>query len=724
MISTLPLARALIDMSIAHSLLSIPVLHSLHNLCISISTRLPIDPATLWQYRHRVIVAHAAPNSSALDRTTTLAMALSSDHVNYLILRYLQEAGHENAATAFYRDWHRQPEFRDPENYPFARVVRRGELVRVIQDGLHLDEVTARVRKNERRFQFTAEQSREALERREREGLENGAMGSRPGSSAKRKARPMAMRPPDEFPTPAPKRQRRSEGSEGVHLNGDAMDVDAVSASADAEDDNEAPSPAVASETDVVEVPERYDSMDVGVQTDIKTGPKTTTMSWKLDRPEMTIYDTIFNPNADPHNSHTLLAVGESLCRFYTLPDSMDDSLQMCSLDEPKLPPNTVVSASAWHPDGHIAFCAIDTRRHLSDGQHTSETKLLTHYCDTGTSLELLCPPLLEPAEVIIRLRCSPTGRYLLAIRTNTKRGLALVYDIAEGNHEPIAWVVAEQMIMDGVWFAEDFFVVCGEMGLVESYKLDPESLATEHNFTQANPISLIGLKTTSGSVVEHDTQPKWEKVSYDGTAKVFALAAMDPRRLALQPWRGEDEHNQWMSWSNEGIELPAELTALAFRPSSTADAKSPLLATTFEDGNCRLYTIRNDAESCVLTLRVSLGPALALAWSHDGQYLAVGGTDSVQIWDVDPIVEVDQESGSWTESSNASLSPLITWRSDANTVPPKNGEHDDHERVDQPSLSWSADGERLGFAIDKLVSELYHLSLCFTRLTPAYRSR
>ena len=81
--------------------------------------------------------------------------ALSSDHINYLILRYLQESGHENTARAFYRDWHRPREYRDPEDLPFTPTVHRYELVSVIQDGLVHDELQARVGRNERRFRWT-----------------------------------------------------------------------------------------------------------------------------------------------------------------------------------------------------------------------------------------------------------------------------------------------------------------------------------------------------------------------------------------------------------------------------------------------------------------------------------------------------------------------------------------------------------------------------------------
>ena len=261
--------------------------------------------------------------------------ALCSDHVNYLILRYLQEAGHENAATAFWRDWHRLPEFKDPEQYPFARTVQRGELINVIQDGLHHDELIARVKKNERRFLFTQVVTREGAVGRG-SVVENGvvgarsAEGSRPGSSGKRKeGRVVGRRVQEEFPTPAPKRIRRSDGSEGVHLNGDAMDIDAESGSPDGDvDDAELASPGEGEEVEIVEVPERYDSMDAAVQAAPEAGPPTKTMYWKIDKPDAIVSHSAFSPaiKSETDSTHTLLTIGDSLCRFYQVPDEIQDS--------------------------------------------------------------------------------------------------------------------------------------------------------------------------------------------------------------------------------------------------------------------------------------------------------------------------------------------------------------------------------------------------------------
>lgn len=257
------------------------------------------------------------------------AAALHSDQINLLIFRYLQEAGFENTATALHSDWHRPSDCYDPENLPFAHEVPRNELVSVIQAGLFHDDLQSRIRKGERKFRWTGIDARESIERHD-DALENGAAG-RPSSSGKPKGRPPVMRrPQNDFPTPAPKRQRRSEGSE-AQVNGerDAMDVDAASGSGDAEDEGEAASPAIQSEPEPVEVIERYDSMDVATQTDIKTGPKTSTMCWKLDKPDAMVMQGMWNPDQSPNSAKTLLTVGESLCRFYEIPPSVDDVQQV-----------------------------------------------------------------------------------------------------------------------------------------------------------------------------------------------------------------------------------------------------------------------------------------------------------------------------------------------------------------------------------------------------------
>ena len=70
------------------------------------------------------------------------------------------------------------------------------------------------------------------------------------------------------------------------------------------------------------------------------------------------------------------------------------------------------------------------------------------------------------------------------------------------------------------------------------------------------------------------------------------------------------------------------------------------------------------------------------------GKHLALGGTDSIRIWRCDD------------EDLNAfDTRPLVSWRQPAEAE-----ETDDNEALSEPSLSWSPDGERLGFAVERQV--------------------
>ncbi|KAK3699196.1 hypothetical protein LTR37_016557 [Vermiconidia calcicola] len=638
--------------------------------------------------------------------------ALCSDHINYLILRYLQEAGHEDAATAFYRDWHRLPEYRDPENYPFAPVVRRGELVHVIQDGLHHDELVARVKKNERRFRFTSADPRDGGAAVLENGTGNG--GSRPtSSSAKRKGRPPVMRAPDEFPTPAPKRQRRSEGSEGVHLNGDAMEVDAGSASADAEgeDDGEAVSPTVASEIEVLEVPERYDSMDVAVQTDVKTGPKTSTMSWKVERPGARIHHSMWNPGPSHEDARTLLAVGESLCRFYQVPDSAEDARQILSVEDISIPPNSWITASAWHPKGHTAVCAVDSVRELHDGRRVSDHKLLGYSREHGTLPEYLYPPLLEPAGVVLALRYSSDGAYLLVARTNLKRGLVLVYNTSTDAEsvEPIAWRIFRDPVLDVAWLYGHTFVICGENGSLNSCCVEEPNTPLPKNGFTPQTIPLHGLTELPVRLMELDR--KWDKLCYDERTGACALVSTADRRLCIGT---HPKHNAGYSiFFDAYTNLSAQLTAFAFQPAlfQTEHDTVSTLVTTYEDGACAIYQYsKNETLSLpgiepirLCSFHLSEGPALALAWSPDGRYLAIGGPELVEIWDAENLVQRQGNEHAPLEVNCLPDQPLKTWRlADSGA---RNGEHEEDPSLCEPSLSWSADGERLAFAIDNQIS-------------------
>lgn len=255
--------------------------------------------------------------------------ALGSDHVNYLILRYLQESGHGNAAKALYQDWNRADEYRDPEKLPFASVVKPHELVSIIQDGLFHDQLHATVTNQSRRFGILDD----ALSR------PSSAHQTAPDARPQPNAQPSSRRRSsfarandgdgDNFPTPAAKRTRRSNASD-AHVNGDDMEVDkthedaeSVSAPAETETAQSDVEPAVPDEGPAIE------TISAATQTEKKSRTKTETMYWTLDKPDSSILHTMWNPN--PAMTSRLLTVGESLCRFYDLPKSADGAAQHVS---------------------------------------------------------------------------------------------------------------------------------------------------------------------------------------------------------------------------------------------------------------------------------------------------------------------------------------------------------------------------------------------------------
>ncbi|TKA75445.1 hypothetical protein B0A55_04875 [Friedmanniomyces simplex] len=652
---------------------------------------------------------------------------LHSDHLNYLILRYLEEHGHENAATAFHKDWQRPYHYRDPEALPFARVVPRDALVSVVQDGLFFDELSATHRKTHRRHRWTAVNPRAPLDEQDLTELDDGADTSRPPSSGKRKSRPPVMRAPDEFPTPAPKRQRRNEGAEGVHVNGDgdAMDVDETSPTAATEDDAEVASPAGPSEAEAVEVPERYDSMDVMIQTDIKDGPKTSTMYWKIDKPGATVYNSIWNPDSDPKNAKTLLTVGESLCRFYEVPDRADDVQELTHLDDPNVPANGVVTASAWHPQGHTAACAMEAALQLSDGGRQVPMQLiLNHGREHGSTIWNADPKMLEPQGVVLCMRYSRDGTYLLVLRTNAQRGFVQVWktpqpvdDAGSARDQPIAWRWFDRQALDACWTSDILFLICGEDGLSCAYQID-----TINNGNEPPVPAPVSAVTNGQGLTERDAEligfkAKWDKLRYDPYAGVAVLASTSSKVFVTRPmtarYAGDLPQNACL---NGELHLPGNLTALAFQPRGPSTnsmvtsgdgaeegLRESLLAATFEEGSCAIYRLtRPNASRAVSERVVSLamweGPALALAWSPQGTHLAFGGADVVHIYETAALS---------TPKNGARREPLVTWRPEAAALAA--GKRAEEQEADgeqevlvQPSLSWSSDGESLGFAVER----------------------
>lgn len=345
----------------------------------------------------------------------------------------------------------------------------------------------------------------------------------------------------------------------------------------------------------------------------------------------------------------------------------------------------------------------------------------------------------------MLGLRYSPNGEYMLVVRTNLKRGLLQVWRtpdlkresdgrpvLAMDNTEPVAWRIFEHQALDACWTSNDALLVCGDQGLASAYRLDA-GVKTENGFTVEN-VAVQGLieEGSEMSSLKH----KWDKLRFDEKTGVAVLASTEASMMFTLPIHGTYESD---TPSEDAIlTLPGRLTALAFqpqhrsnaaldtKPETKSDDNSAFIAAAFEQGFAMLYRITGPSSRLSVSaerLRLDLAdaaPALAVAWSPQGTHLAVGGTDVVQVWSRESL----EAQGART------CEPLVTWRSDPKALERgrrgvENGRVNGGDVADgngvngeavvaEPSLSWSADGESLGFAVDGQVSVIV-LALALT---------
>lgn len=666
------------------------------------------------------------------------AAALHSNHVNYvssdnatdtnevltlpssqLVWRYLQEQGFEHAAIAFTRDWRRTGDIAsDPDALSFAPEVRRNDLVSVVQYGVHYDQARAKAGLNngERKFAWSKIEGRGSLER-QRDPAENGA-STRP-ATGRRKEKPPAVRTVDGARGQPPRASRKSEAGD-AHLNGDARDaMDVEPGSVDGEPEQEATSPTVASESDQAGPVERYDSMDVLIQTDIKAGLNSSTISWLLDKPGATIHRAIWNPKPDVDDSKTLLVVGNDLCRFYQIPSSANNAQHLENIDEPNLSTSCCVTAATWRHDGTAACCAIDKLRQLPSGTQLSQQELIERHSNgTSTSLQL-GPAMLEPPGIVLGIHYSPDSKYVLALRTNMKRSTIQVWPSFRPDvdtlplSEPIAWRLFDIQVCDVTWISNDTFAVCGENGLAALYQID-ESQSRGLGVLPVGNVLMRGLMSRNSNIVEGTSH--WDYVRYDPRYCIAAFVSRADKRLLFTSKLRSGEIS---SSTDVEFALPEDklLEPVAFSTEQlvnqgeqigNTDVES-LFAAGFSDGTIGLFSARHSLETGLecktlgdLTLLES--PTTALAWSPDNEHLAASSSNLVQIWSRD----------SFNKRNGIVPSPrtIFTWRPQ-DLAGHENGiENEEGNRLVtcQPSLTWSADGRSLAFATEEQVR---YLTLC-----------
>lgn len=655
----------------------------------------------------------------------TTSGALLSDHVNYLIFRYLQESGHESSARSFYHDWYRPVEYRDPEELPFAGEVRRAALVSVIQDGLRYAELQERVAVNaQRRHVWSQVSARNQYP--PKPTVANGA----DLSTAKRKSIGTVGHHVEDSNLPALKKQRTSP-EESVRINGnrDVMDIDNRSPSVVEDEDEADPiSPALASEPETPAI--RYDS--VATQTDIAAKQKlprqalrVNSLQFTVDKPNTRLFDAAWNPSRDIKDRRTLVATGEGLCRLYKLPEGLsEDSTSVPPhLDEPGIADDSMITAVAWHPNGRIITCAVNAQC-PQDALGRSTTKHTLIDIGPGSRGTISHPGqslLLQPPGIVLKIEYSPSGEHLLVASTNTIRSLVEIWatpadeDSEASRADPIAWCFFEHQLTDVAWCENLQLRACTASNqasilmlpeqLEDITEFTPDSIR-RHNLIEQEltlPFSLPMPIVTYRYVNSH-----WLDLYL-----VQSQAEQSPNKMVVLDLKHHDAVD-----NNIVLDLKHTFTTVALQPTvandntngevKSVEASRRLLAVGLDTGDCLVYELgrSNDVMTCNAlvgdngrSLKVLHGPILAATWSPNGNLLALAGEGLVQIWNTDR-----------TEAGLLDDRPLLTWRAAADVIEQGvNGV--EHEQPRQVHLNWDTLGQKLCFVVGDKVCSMHYCS-------------
>ncbi|CAO1604647.1 hypothetical protein XANCAGTX0491_008190 [Xanthoria calcicola] len=629
------------------------------------------------------------------------AARLTSNHVNYLIWRYLQESGHGEAAVKLQRDW-----IQDPQSLPYAQETKTHALVRLVQKGIQYYEIEKSISQNGNHFlpsSFLDPEAGRAKSSPKVDGSQDESTTGRSRGSPRSRKHGRETSTTNglnlELPTstPAVKRNRRSNGTatnsitEHATINGEPRDRDSM----DLDDrqngfaQHEPPEPKfpVGSPADQGHTAAKGASMDVdddapepddprmiltngpsvGVQSDkvADLGPETSV----LTVPQRNVLHTAWSPT-DPL---LLAAAGDALCRIWTLPKSSDaPPTPNCQyVDILEQGDESSVTAMSWSPDGEIL--ALATRS--DDTDQAGEVSLWSKH---GKSRDNLT----ATQDMLIAFRWNPAGTHLLGITSSGTGSSALtVWDIQSSQAIPA--FPLDQIATDAAWYDDHKFLVCGHSLVAECF-VDP------HN----------NLSFQKHPVPESDHHRNWTYARYDPATQTAAIAAEDSATLAVLSL-----HGQYLTTTAHD----AEITDVAFEPMPNPPLQLPAsprrLATSSLDGNISIW------DSFTLSMLHSLrfghsSPPMAIRFTPDGHLLAAANGNRVLYW-------IAATGGMPKAAWHGDPTPTLSGTGFGNRGEDRNGgvfmDGDsgigEEDEAATHSLSWDVDGRRLAYGLGSQIS-------------------
>ncbi|KAK7553502.1 WD40-repeat-containing domain protein [Phyllosticta citricarpa] len=564
---------------------------------------------------------------------------LSSNVVNYLVWRYLQEAGYAKAALALAHDWHDEP-----DTLPFADRVQTHAMLRMLQDGMWLDEmrVSASNGAEPRRYQFgqdhgrpfaryNAEARRRKLSssRRERKATVNGdlADGAQP-----------------------PRKKKKPSSTTESHVNGDVV-----------MDTNGAPAESEAVITDAEslveeEVAPLVTTLTLGESSGLQTekftnlGPQTTFL--RVNEPDTTIVHTEWSPT----EPQLLLTAGESLLRIYCIP-----SASHAQSDVPTEPlfrdldiglNHPTVTAVEWTLPGEAV---VGTLEDMTADSGERVTKWKMHHLSEGGLQSRLISAVLGN---VFALRYNLSANLLISVCSTDVNSRIFVWK--DLRREPVYTIQTSQPVFAAEWMSDSTFVVAGDR-ILEIYEIADGKLQVQKSLP---------------------TDTNWETLRFDSICKIIACGAPDNSQFGLiLPGDSEIRTHKF--------EQGHVITGLEFQPvpnpAAYNDDSPRLLATSSNEG---FWTLQfwNAKKPFEKIRQLSSGSIVEIAFSPDGYLLAAGGGDTVTFWDP----EAGVSKMMWKPAPNDKDQWEKTIQNGA-----ENGRAT--EELDH-ALKWDSDGKKLAF--------------------------
>ena len=548
-----------------------------------------------------------------------MGAALHTDHVNYLVWRYLQEQGYGRAAIQLSRDWNNH----DPQSLPFADNVGKHTLVQMLQDALAYDKLLADAHKTQDRH--TPVENGESASQRDHpksrwnfvnvterrlsdKSPESRRLSSIDASDLKRK-RPR-RETVDGQRAPVIRRKPSKTAEQTGDTSGDAMDMDGDAAQTDQDMQETVEELPVKEEPPPPPLPHTLEiGNSVGMQSEPiidKTLAKTVA---KTSIPGSEIF------RVDWHSPDSLVVSGGSVCHTLHLnPKSslptVDGDVEQ---DEHPLPYNLDAEPAISKLDKSTRYSVGQWERSPSGDQVAAAIEQLHESGDMDGTLSILHQgrqiPLAQTPNVVLALKWDTSSTKLLTIwdSVDGEQSFINIWDAKKA--QPCGQVVSSKQVRDAEWLGESSFACCGE-NVFDVYSVEADTV--DH------------IKSV-------ETDRAWDELKFDSISGMAVCNSVSDGELGLFDSK---EHVLHTKNAHEDSITSFHWQPVASRIDQTGDRATRLLASSCTDGSVKLWNAR-EALECIHTFAAGpMMPAWSLEFAPDGSRVAAAIGDQVRVWE------------------------------------------------------------------------------------------